>query len=198
MVARAGRSMFVKTHLACVTFAGLPTINNEVTRGAVYVVRNPLDVACSLAPHFDLTIDQAIDVMATRDYSIISPYSVAELIGSWSQNVASWTGNERPSTVVIRYEDMLAAPRQAFGAVVRAAKLPVSGDQLQRAIELSRFNTLSAQEPAVAATRPNTERRMFRAGRTGGWRDTLSRDQVNRIVNVHAEQMRPFGYLRGL
>ncbi len=43
--------VFVKTHQALVVGRGHPTINFSVTAGAVYVVRNPLDVAISYAHH---------------------------------------------------------------------------------------------------------------------------------------------------
>ena len=39
--------IFVKTHNALVIDRGHPTINFAVTSGAIYIVRNPLDVAIS-------------------------------------------------------------------------------------------------------------------------------------------------------
>lgn len=41
--------VFVKTHNRLATFDGMPTITPDVTFGAIYVVRNPLDVMVSYA-----------------------------------------------------------------------------------------------------------------------------------------------------
>jgi hypothetical protein len=43
--------IFVKTHQALAIDRGHPTINFSVTVGAIYIVRNPLDVAISYAHH---------------------------------------------------------------------------------------------------------------------------------------------------
>jgi hypothetical protein len=37
--------------------------------------------------------------------------------------------------------------------------------------------------------------RFFREGRSNQWRETLSRDQVARIVAAHRKQMARFGYV---
>src|SRR5579864_5134260 len=54
----------VKTHHALVMDRGVPLINFAVTAGAVYIVRNPLDVAISFAKHMGTSIDEAIEQMA--------------------------------------------------------------------------------------------------------------------------------------
>ena len=52
--------IFLKTHNALVIDRGHPVINYAVTSGAVYIVRNPLDVAISLAHHSGKGIDDVI------------------------------------------------------------------------------------------------------------------------------------------
>src|SRR3954451_6509877 len=44
-------SVFVKTHNACVEDNGHPLVSLEVTAGAIYIVRNPLDVVISYSDH---------------------------------------------------------------------------------------------------------------------------------------------------
>ena len=43
---------------------GVPLVPPEAVRGALYLVRNPLDVAISLAHHASYSIDQVITHMA--------------------------------------------------------------------------------------------------------------------------------------
>src|ERR1700694_5130861 len=52
--------VFVKTHNALATEFGHSTINFGVTSGAIYIVRNPLDVAISFAHHMNKSIDETI------------------------------------------------------------------------------------------------------------------------------------------
>ena len=115
-------SIFCKTHNALMTVHGHPTINLGVTSGAIYVVRNPLDVAASTADFMGASLDLAIELMAT-DY-LEMPHdpernNVSIMAGSWSQHVASWTGRTSERLHVVRYEDMVAKPSVTFGGVAR-------------------------------------------------------------------------------
>ena len=108
--------IFVKTHNALVVDYGRPLINFAVTSGAIYVVRNPLDVAISLSHHMGRTIDQAIQTMATHGVETpINEMRVHEVWGSWSEHVESWTRQPHPAVYVMRYEDMLSDPETTFG-----------------------------------------------------------------------------------
>ena len=49
MVAAAKGPALIKTHNAVANVDGFPTINFDVTKAAIYIVRNPLDVAVSYA-----------------------------------------------------------------------------------------------------------------------------------------------------
>src|SRR5690606_34274832 len=57
-------SVFVKTHNIMAEAEGVPLISQAVSAGAIYVLRNPLDVVLSVADHFGLNLDQAIDMLA--------------------------------------------------------------------------------------------------------------------------------------
>ncbi len=49
------QEVFVKTHSVMRKIRGVPSITPSATAGAVYVVRNPLDVAVSFAHHYQVT-----------------------------------------------------------------------------------------------------------------------------------------------
>jgi len=59
--------MFVKTHQALAIDRGHSTINFSVTAGAIYIVRNPLDVAISYAHHLGRSIDGQLEFELRRD-----------------------------------------------------------------------------------------------------------------------------------
>jgi hypothetical protein len=187
----------VKTHHALMMDRGHPTLNFSVTSGAVYLVRNPLDVAVSYSHHLNTDIDFAIEQMAASGLETpMTPRSVYEVYGSWSEHVASWTTKPHRAICVLRYEDMLQNPRASFSRLAGHLLLQPTAEQLDEAIARSAFDRLKAQEDANGfREKPQHAKRFFREGRSGEWRERLSRRQVRRIVRAHAEQMDRFGYL---
>ncbi len=188
--------MFLKTHTALQMQFGQPAIDPGVTAGALYIIRNPLDVVVSYARFRNWSIDQAI--AAINDADRMLPRSAEHsfvVTGSWSQHVSSWTARLHDRMVVLRYEDMLATPELAFGRIVDFLKISASVADVRRAIARSSFEQLqSAEERAGFAERPVVTQKFFREGRSGQWRDVLSVDQAKAIASANATQMKRFGY----
>jgi hypothetical protein len=187
----------LKTHNMLALISGQPLINRAVSAGAVYVVRNPLDIVLSLQDHLGATIAEAILAMESDNFaSLTEPRQVFELWGSWSQHVASWTMEKSDPVLVVRYEDMLEKPTETFRSIADHLRQPITDAVLAQAIERSSFKRLKEQEEAVGF-REKTPRgsAFFRVGREGLWRDGLSEDDIGRIVGTHHVQMRRFGYI---
>jgi hypothetical protein len=191
--------VFVKSHNALVMDRGYSTINFAVTSGAIYIVRNPLDVAISYAHHMGISIDSTIAKLAAENAETkATTTAVYEVLGSWSQHVMSWTRKPHRAIYVMRYEDMLADPHQAFGRLARHLLLDPTEEQLMHAIDLSSFEKLKEQEEKGGfRERPKEAKRFFREGRAGQWKETLTPLQIQRIIRDHREQMTRFGYLKG-
>ena len=189
--------IFVKTHQALAVDRGHPTINFSVTAGAIYIVRNPLDVAISYAHHLGRSIDRSINLINSNNAETsVSDKQVYELYGSWSQHVLSWTRKPHRAIYVMRYEDMLDEPQKAFGGLARHLLFTPTDDQLADAIDRSSFERLREQEQQEGfRERPERAERFFREGRAGQWKDVLTPAQIKRIVDAHGEQMQRFGYL---
>jgi len=190
-------SVFVKTHNILGLSHGQPMINLEVTAGAIYVLRNPLDVVLSLADHFGLPLDEAIDMMEDPlAGTLADERNVYEFYGSWSQHVASWTGRAEGARLVVRYEDMLAKPQGTFLQIARFLGLNPPRPRLEKAIRFSSFGVLRQQEEQAGfRERSVHSERFFRVGQAGQWRRRLAAAQVERLVAAHREQMERFHYL---
>lgn len=189
-------NVFVKTHSALATSQGTPTITMECTAGAIYIVRNPLDVVISFAHHSGHGLDQSIEELNRPGMqTATTERHVSTLIGSWSEHVRSWTRRPSRGLHVMRFEDMLENPERAFGAVLRFLGLDPPKDRLLKAIEQSSFDNLRRQE-AERGFRERGEQadRFFRDGRAGQWREVLTPAQIEAIVDAHKEQMARFGY----
>jgi hypothetical protein len=176
-------------------------INPAAVRGVVYILRNPLDVAPSMAHHNGTDIDQAIARMGNpaaslaRDTKSLSA-QVLQKLGTWSQHVASWVDAPGLRRHVMRYEDMLADPQGQFMAALTFLHLDPDPARVARAAETSRFERLSAQEQQHGfRENPGKSGNFFRQGKSGSWRETLRPDQIAQVIADHAPMMRRFGYL---
>lgn len=188
--------VFIKTHNALMTFQGVALCTEAVTAGAIYIVRDPRDVAVSYARYTARSLDEIISIMGnTRAANRGDDAQVFELLSSWSQHVESWIA--RPKTLVLRYEDMLAAPARPFGAVVRYLGDAPKPEGLERAISFSSFEVAAAQEAnhGYSANAKNAGAAFFRAGIAGGWREVLTPAQAAKIETDHGAVMRKLKYL---
>ena len=190
-------SVFVKTHNILGIDRGVPLITMEVTVGAIYVVRNPLDLVLSLAPHFGLTIDQAIEMMAMEEARTPPDRAnVEQFLSSWSSHVKSWTRQAHDRIHVVRYEDMHLSPIDTFERIAKFLEVEFPIDRIEKAVRFSSFDVLRAQEDQHDFRERSIHAdKFFRAGKAGAWRDRLSRRQIEAVVNRHREQMARFDYL---
>ena len=183
------------------TADGEPLVGREATLGALYIVRNPLDVAPSAANHWKCTLDEAVDRMERSGMALCRtrrslPPQVRQRLLDWSAHVLSWVDAPGLRREVVRYEDMKADALDTFTRAAAFLGLPHDPGRVGKAIRFSSFDELSRQETGKGfRERPAHAERFFRRGASGGWRDTLSAQQVERVVAAHGEVMRRFGYL---
>jgi sulfotransferase family protein len=192
-----GRLVVVKTHNGLVKDYNRAIINFSVASTAIYIIRNPLDVAISLSHHMGLTVDDSIEMMGTLGFETpINENTVHEIWGSWSQNVESWTCVPHSAIYVMCYEAILSDPQRAFGGLVQHLFVKANPMQINSAIERSSFaNLRNKEEREGFREKSEKAQRFFREGQAGQWKDILTPAQVRRIINDHGEQMMRFGYL---
>jgi hypothetical protein len=190
--------VFVKTHNAQLVVAGVPLITPAVTAGAIYIVRDPRDVAVSFSHHLGRSLDETIDFMSDPGAATGGDdVKVYERLSSWSVHVHYWTRHANPRLHVMRYETMLDDPRTAFGGLLRFLGETPEGERFERALRFSTFESLRSQEDAHGFVEQPAQSRgaFFREGRQEQWKDALSASQVARIEREHGVEMRRFGYV---
>ena len=187
----------VKTHCFNSTINGTPLIPTQYSRGAIYIVRHPADVAISFASHYGLSLNDAIDRMAeTRAVIGGAERTALQFPSDWSSHVLSWSEAKNLGVRVVRYEDMLTDPEKAFEIVLRHIGVPVETQKLSRAIRNSSFETLRRQEKADGFVENTPHQPLFfRSGTAGGWKEILNDDQIGKLHNTHKRVMQKFGYL---
>ncbi len=178
-----------------------PLIPRDATAGALYFIRNPLDVAVSFAHHSGWDYDTTIARMADNGFTSCEKSDrlhnqLRQKLLSWSSHVKSWVDQTPFDVHVVRYEDMHKNPFQTFAAASRAVGLDPSDDGILLALEHSSFQRLQAQEDVEGfIEKPPSAKKFFRSGKIGSWREELNDAQVRRIVEDHREVMQRFGYL---
>ncbi len=182
------------------TADGLPLFPVEASKLAILIVRNPFDVAVSLAAHYSTSADDAIERMSDPAFALNnSPHEGHELlpvkIGDWSGFNQSWIAQTDLPLLVLRYEDMLANAAAALTQVVDATGIAASAGAVQAAVDATRFERLQDVERSLGfAEKPAGMHRFFREGRAGGWREQLSQSQIAAIADRHGPMLKRMGY----
>ena len=195
-----GTPLFCKTHDAFHhTPAGEPLFPEDVTVGAVYLLRNPLDVAVSWTFHVGHE-DVARGVARVSDPEAeLGGYGSLQMrqrLFTWSRHVESWIGAPFP-VLRVRYEDMLADAGGQLARMVDFLRLDGAADEprLRRAVAFADFARLRENEDREGfRERAPATRRFFRSGKAGDWRRYLTAAQVREVVETHGGVMAAHGY----
>jgi len=179
---------------------GEPLFPADVSKAVVYFIRNPLDVVVSFAHHLSTGIDKTITVMNTPDYSFCQRTDrlhnqLRQKLFTWSGHVKSWVDDSGLPVLVMRYEDMKTSPIETFAKSVSFLGLSYALHEIEAALDQASFARLKQQEEEKGFSEKSAgSASFFRKGVVGDWRNELSEEQVERIVETHGETMKRFGY----
>jgi hypothetical protein len=182
------------------TPAGELIVSTSASRAALYMVRDPRDVAVSWAHHAEVPLAVAVEGLCSPQAALARSKrrlegQVRQRLGTWSQHVRSWTEDPPFPVHVVRYEDCLADPVPTFHAAFAFAGVEASLEETARAVEKASFTRLSAQERAKGfRERQSTQSPFFRSGTAGSWKDALSPELSQRLLDEHGEVMARYGY----
>lgn len=173
---------FVKTHCQPIRVQGCDLIPPQLTVGAVYMLRNPFDLAPSFARHYSADVDTAIGQMCDTDGMMGTESGMRDATGRWDDHVNNWTQVPGLPRHVVRYEDMLEAAPKTVRELLDFLSVKPDSARLARAIKATSFNQLKKQEEELGfQERPDGMKRFFAKGEAGVWRDELTPEQVARI-----------------
>ncbi|WP_397542206.1 sulfotransferase domain-containing protein [Roseovarius salis] len=173
---------FVKTHCQAVRFMGVDLIPPEVTAGAVYILRNPFDLAPSFARHQSADIDTAIGRMMNPDTIMGTETGIYDAMGRWDDHLRAWTEAPGLPRHVVRYEDLLDKPAKAMRGLLDFLSVKPDSAKLAKAINATTFEAMKKQEETHGfLERPAGMQAFFARGQAGVWREDLTPAQVARI-----------------
>ena len=187
----------VKTHNARDVAMGVDLIPADLTRSAVYILRNPLDLVLSYSRHYGDSLTDTVERLARRDNVVAGDaQSVPQFLGTWSDHVAGWTRRARFPLLVLRYEDLHEKPQESFARLLEHIGVTPEPERLERAIRFSRFEEVARQETEHSFVEKSaTAERFFTSGTAGQWREALAPELADRIAGDHRRIMKTYGYL---
>jgi len=199
--ADATEQRWIKVHDAYTqTPQGEPMFGGKVARAAIYLARDPRDVAVSLSYHNSTTVDDAIKLINAADGALCrsrkgqAPQLRQKLMG-WSGHVTSWLDQTDVPVFVVRFEDLKASPVDHFGAALRFADRQATPEEIERAVRHADFAQLQRQESEKGfGERMSRTAPFFRSGAAGGWREVLNVEQIKAIEQCHSAVMARLGY----
>jgi len=178
-------------------------IPEDITHCAVYIIRNPLDIAGSLANHMNYSIQEAVDMLNNRNQFMASQQNnlnkyaqTRQYLSDWSSHVNSWTIKPSFPVIVIRYEDMLTNTFETFKKAIGFIGWQFTDEQILMAISATSFDILSQQEIEKGFKEKSAKSsKFFRTGVTGNWEKELNNIQADQIVSTHNNVMSKYHYI---
>lgn len=195
-----GQTVFLKTH-DCFgrTAKGEHVFPVQATQGVIHVVRDPRDVAVSASHHWGVSLDVAIDRLNASDHWIackVDSAQIPQFLSDWSTHTAGWM-HAPFFSLRLRYEDICLDAMNCFRQILEFVGWKVETSRLERAVKACSFARLQEQEEKSGFRErlAQSTAGFFRQGRVGGWRDVLSEQQAERVVERHRAMMQQLGYL---
>lgn len=192
--------VIVKVHDAAF-HRGIITFPKEVTKKVIFIVRNPFDMVASYANHMGCDIPSAVWMLCDGENALAKSKrklgsQVTQYMGSWSDYYNSWKNLYREEMIVIRYEDMKHNALNTFRKVVDVLRWNKSDEDILKALEASKFDKLKNLESDKGfKEKPTKTKEFFRKGQTGGWRNEITAEQAQLLVDRHFYTLLELGYI---
>jgi len=180
---------------------GVSMFPSDASNCVIYLVRNPLDVAVSFAHHSSCSIDRTIANMNNKSFAFCNRYDklhnqIKQHLNDWSGHVESWLTQKDIPVHIMKYEDMKLNTFETFKKAVTFIGIQTSDENINRALEFSRFERLQEQEKQKGFhEKAPAADNFFRKGQINDYKNVLSKSQIEKIVTKHEFYMRYFNYL---
>lgn len=100
------------------------------------------------------------------------------MFGSWAAHAMSWNPRQRPDTLLIKFEELLADPQSHYPRIQKFL-----GRKAKPGVTLPGFEQLQARNA-----------KFFRSGSNDGWRKDFSEDDQDLFWSLHGQIMAEYGY----
>jgi len=199
---------FFKTHSSLCKMYESNFTDLKNTLGTIYIVRDPRNVVTSLAHHYNLSIDQATDVMIDKNRLMDkTPKNCRVFLGSWNFNYNSWKNlKDQNKFLLIKYEDLINKKKTVLLKIFKyldllGLKSNLDMIKLNKAIKTTEFENMKKKEEnetfyeAVIDSKTGKRKNFFNLGPKNNWRQLLDVKNKDKIENYFEKEMIELGYL---
>ena len=197
IVSNSNEYVFIKTHNFCGEINNNPFTSSKITKGFIYVVRDPRAVAVSFSKHTNESLDQVIDSMLSdKPRYAMNTGGYPSFYYNWKINYFSWKkfSNLVPS-LIIKYEDLFN--NESFFKITKLLdELKIfKSDSVKtlNAITSTSFLKMSSLEKKFGFEESG-KNNFFYKGKKDHWKNILNRKQVERIELNLEKEMKELGY----
>lgn len=166
---------------------GRPLMGTGPDFAAIYILRDPWDVAVSMTSHFGCSLTEAVANLCNPNFTVAQGRK--RLNGQLRQNLSTWEAHaigwlQAPMDIcLMRYEAMRAEPLSQFRRAMRFLGLDYEDRAITAALEASHFERLQAQEAAQRFRETSRHAQaFFRRAQTGEGLIRLTEEQRRPLV----------------
>ena len=203
-----GKVKFFKTHSSLCKMHDSNFTDLKNTLGAIYIVRDPRNVVTSLAHHYNLSIDQATDVMIDKNRLMDKTLKNCRVfLGSWNFNYNSWKNLLKQNKfLLIKYEDLTNRKKTVLLKIFKyldllGLKSNLDMTKLNKALKTTDFENMKKKEEnemfyeAVIDSKTGKRKNFFNLGPKNNWRALLDKKNKDKIEKNFEKEMLELGYL---
>ena len=186
--------VLLKTHNAAGVYDVGEFPSRKHSEKAVYIVRDPRDVAVSYSSHFGLSLESAINSLLNESNINFKTEDLSrgEFLSSWGNHVNSWQNAAIP-VFQLRYEDLIDNPAKHIKKVLSFLDIkPVI--TIENIVTMTSFEKLAKQEKTRGFAEASKNQFFFRQGRKSQWTE-FDENKFKKLIIKFEPVMRSLGYL---
>ena len=187
-------TIYLKIHDAWkLNSAGDSLFPEDVSKAVIYIVRHPLDVAVSLSYHNSEDVNDSLKKMNDSSYGLCLGKKrlfnqLPQNLLSWSEHVRSWVRESGLKVHLLKYEDMIDNPYDAFSESLTFLGIKYTEDILRASIRNSDFEVLKQQEQAEGfVEKPIKASSFFRKGGKADWANHIEKETAEAFILENKE-----------
>ena len=201
------KTLFFKTHNACVAINKNLFTDSDNTAGCIYVVRDPRNIITSYKNFEKKTYEEILNHMKNKEAFLFSEkktgFKSFEFIGSWADNYNSWFHNKLGIPIcLIKYEDLVKDTLGEFRKIIdfianvqNIKNYSFNNEKAERGVGDSSFENLSKMEQDGGFKEARYDQKFFNMGEKNNWQKLLPVSIKENIEKSFYSEMKELNYL---
>ena len=201
---------FLKTHNSLEEYFGYKFTKSSETLGAIYIVRDPRNVASSMCNHYPMSLNEIYNKMIDKNASLSIKDSDGNLsnfsfLGTWANHYKSWKNNFEFKTLFVKYEDLEENAHDEFWKIltfieeITGKNKPINKMKFENSINSTNFSNLKQKEKLNGfkespTFKKNNKTNFFNLGFKNKWQQNLPEEISSKIKDKFFNELKELKY----